>query len=342
MRSRFLLSLALLIPCLIAASPGRADDAQQAAYFRGKTIKFVVGTAPGGGYDSYARLLAPHLGKALEATVVVENQPGAGGLTAIDRIYTAPPDGLQLIIVNGASASLSQLLGESAVRYDLAKIGYLATVASSPWLWLVNPDSPWKSVPDAVKAHAKIRWSAVGPVDGLSDGAAFTCEALQLDCQVIMGYGASNEAAAAVAKGEMDSLYVSDTSANSYVKSGSARAIGVMGRKRSRFFPEITTVFEQMSLTPEQAWWFDLHSSIENLGRILCVPPGMPADRLAYMQAAVKKMLTEPSLIAEGEKTQRYIDFVGPEETRQAAIKVVSSVTPEQKQRIKQIIAKDR
>jgi tripartite-type tricarboxylate transporter receptor subunit TctC len=341
MASRLLSGLAVLVVALSGAS-ALAADSPQAAYFRGKTIKFVVGTAPGGGYDSYARLLAPHLAKALEAAVVVENQPGAGGLTALDRIYTAPPDGLQLIIVNGASASLSQLLGESAVRYDLAKIGYLATVASSPWLWLVNPGSPWKSVPDAVKAHAKIRWSAVGPVDGLSDGAAFTCEALKLDCQVIMGYGASNEAAAAVAKGEMDSLYVSDTSANSYVKSGSTRAIAVMGRKRSRFFPEITTVFEQMQLTPDQAWWFDLHSSIENLGRILCVPPDMPADRLAFLQAAVKKMLSEPGLIADGERTQRYIDFVGPEETRAAAIKVVSSVTPEQKQRIKQIIAKDR
>jgi tripartite-type tricarboxylate transporter receptor subunit TctC len=339
------LVLALGLACglgTLATGQHAAAQSAEEAYFKGKAIKMIVGYGPGGGYDAYARMLAPSLSKAIGGTVVVENQPGAGGLTALDRIYTAPPDGLQLIIVNGASASLSQLLGESAVRYDLAKIGYLATVASSPWLWLVNPGSPWKSVPDAVQAHAKIRWSAVGPVDGLSDGAAFTCEALKLDCQVIMGYGASNEAAAAVAKGEMDSLYVSDTSANSYVKSGATRAIGVMGRKRSRFFPEITTVFEQMQLTPEQAWWFDLHSSIENLGRILCVPPDMPADRLAFLQAAVKKMLGDPGLIADGERTQRYIDFVGPEETRAAAIKVVSSVTPEQKQRIKQIIAKDR
>jgi tripartite-type tricarboxylate transporter receptor subunit TctC len=300
------------------ALPAAADEAEQAAYFRGKTIRFVVGTAPGGGYDSYARLLAPHLAKALDATVVVENQPGAGGLTALDRIYAAPPDGLQIIIVNGASASLSQLLGDAAVRYDLANLGYLATVAASPWLWLVNPASPWQSAGDALAAHTKIRWSAVGPIDGLSDGADFTCEALKLDCQVIMGYGASNDAALAVARGEMDSLYVSDTSANNYVKSGQTRAIAVMGRKRSRFFPEITTVFEQIKLTDSQAWWFDLHSSIENLGRILCVPPSMPADRLAFLQGAVKKMLADPGLIADGEKSQRYIDYVGPEETRAA------------------------
>ena len=342
MASRLLSGLAVLVACLSGAAPALAEDAQQAAYFRGKTIKFIVGTAPGGGYDSYARLLAQPLAKAFEATVVVENQPGAGGLTALDRIYAAPPDGLQIEIVNGASASLSQLLGEAAVRYDLAKIGYLATAASSPWLWLVNVNSPWKSVPDAVKAKAKIRWSAVGPIDGLSDGAAFTCEALKLDCQVIMGYGASNEAAAAIAKGEMDSLYVSDTSANSYVKAQTARAIGVMGRKRSRFFPELPTVYEQMAVTADQAWWFDLHNSIENLGRILVVPSGMPADRLAFMQEVTKRVLTDPALIAEGERTQRYIDYLGPNETRDAAVKVVSALSDAQKQQVKAVLAKDR
>jgi tripartite-type tricarboxylate transporter receptor subunit TctC len=342
MRSRTLHSVASLALCLACAAPALADDAQQAAYFRGKTIRFIVGTAPGGGYDSYARLLAQPLAKGFEATIVVENQPGAGGLTALDRIYAAPPDGIQIEIVNGASASLSQLLGDAAVRYDLAHIGYLATAASSPWLWLVNVNSPWQSVPDAVKAKSKIRWSAVGPIDGLSDGAAFTCEALKLDCQVIMGYGASNEAAAAIAKGEMDSLYVSDTSANSYVKAQTARAIGVMGRKRSRFFPELSTVFEQMKVTEEQAWWFDLHSSIENLGRILVVPPNMPADRLAYMQAVTKRVLTDPALIAEGERTQRYVDYLGPNETRDAAVKVVSALTDAQKQRVKEVLAKDR
>jgi tripartite-type tricarboxylate transporter receptor subunit TctC len=337
-RALLVAACALLLPNL----PALADEAQQAAYFRGKTIKFVVGTAPGGGYDSYARLLAPHLAKAFDAVMIVENQPGAGGLTALDRIYVAPTDGMQIQIVNGASASLSQLLGDAAVRYDLAHIGYLATAASSPWLWLVNVNAPWKTVPDAVKAKAKIRWSAVGPIDGLSDGAAFTCAALKLDCQIIMGYGASNEAAGAIAKGEMDALYVSDTSANAYVKAQTARAIGVMGRKRSRFFPELTTVFEQMEVTPEQAWWFDLHSSIENLGRILVVPPNMPAERLAFMQAVTRKVLTDPAVVAEGEKTQRYVDYLGPEETRAAAIKVVSSLSEVEKKRVKDVLSQGR
>src|SRR5919112_1224080 len=70
--------------CILAASlgnalsPAAAQNAEE-AFFKGKTVKIVVGYGPGGGYDVYARMLAPYLGKTLGATVIVENQPGAGG-----------------------------------------------------------------------------------------------------------------------------------------------------------------------------------------------------------------------------------------------------------------------
>jgi hypothetical protein len=86
--------------------------------------------------------IAPHLSKALGATVVVGNQPGAGSLTALSRIYTAQPDGLSIMIVNGTAAGLSEIVGESTVQYQLGKFGYLGIVSASPWIWLVNPEKP--------------------------------------------------------------------------------------------------------------------------------------------------------------------------------------------------------
>src|SRR3954466_2868335 len=111
-------AIALGLACgvgLLASHAARAQSAEE-AYYKGKTVKMIVGYGPGGGYDAYARMIAPHLSKALGATVVVENQPGAGGLNALNRIFTAPPDGLQMMIVNGTAASMSQLLGESATH----------------------------------------------------------------------------------------------------------------------------------------------------------------------------------------------------------------------------------
>src|SRR5580704_19220287 len=82
----------------ITAPAARAQDAER-AYFSGKTVRLVVGYGPGGGYDAYARMIAPHLSKVLGASVVVENQPGAGGLVALNRLPTAAPDGLTMMIV---------------------------------------------------------------------------------------------------------------------------------------------------------------------------------------------------------------------------------------------------
>ena len=87
-------------------------------------------------------MIAPYLAKTLGATVIVENQPGAGGLIALNRLYTAPPDGLQISLSNGTSAVFAQLTGDQAARFDLAKFSYLATVGAPPGLWLVGPDSP--------------------------------------------------------------------------------------------------------------------------------------------------------------------------------------------------------
>jgi tripartite-type tricarboxylate transporter receptor subunit TctC len=330
----------VLLAASLAATPSSADDAAEKAFFSGKTIRIVVGYGPGGGYDAYARMIAPYLAKVLDATVVVENQPGAGGLVALNRVYNAPPDGLLMMIVNGTGAALSQLGEQAGARYDLGKISYLATVSASPWMWLVGPNSPVKTPQDVIKSGSKVNWAAGGPADGLSDGAAFTCEALKLDCRIVLGYGGSNQAALAVTRGEMDAIYVSDTSANNYVKAGNSRAIAAMARQRSRFFPDVPTIFESVKLDADQQWVFDLRAAIENLGRIMVVPPNMPEGRRAFLEAAFKTVLTDPALVAEGERSQRYIDYLPADATRKNALTVVVNITPEQKKRVQDILAK--
>jgi tripartite-type tricarboxylate transporter receptor subunit TctC len=346
-RVRRWLAAALTAPFLIVsfaagwaglAGPAAAEDA--AAFYRGKTFRFIAGAGVGGGYDTYARMLAPHLGKALGATAVVENQPGAGGLVALNRIYVAEPDGLQVLILNGGVAVLSQLFELESVKYDLAKLEYLATVSSSPWLVLVNPSSPYKSIQDMKAAKEPIRWSAVGLIDGLSDGATMVCEAFALNCKVVMGYKSSSEGALAIARGEMDAIFVSDTSANHYVQAGSTKAIGQVGLKRSQFFRDLPTVLEAGDLTPEQQYWMKLRTSTDALGRVLVTTPGIPNDRLDYLKDAVKKVLTDPAVIAEGQKGDRYVAFEDSETTRKRALDIVANTPAEQKARIKHVVTK--
>jgi len=190
-------------------------------------------------------------------------------------------------------------------------------------MWMVGPDLPIRTPQDAMTFERKINWAASGPTDGSSDGASFTCEALKLQCRIVLGYGSSNLAALSVARGEMDSFYLYDTSADSYVKAGSGKVIAAMGRERSRFFPEVATIFEQIQLNADQQWPFDFRTALDNLGRILVAAPDTPPARLAYLRAALKASLTDPGLVAEAERTHRYINYLDAE--RRAGLQLPSS-----------------
>ena len=155
------LCCALAVVALGGALPS-ASAQEGKAYYAGKTVRMIVGSGTGGGYDIFSRLIAPYLAKELGTTVIVENQPGAGGLISLNRLYVAPPDGLQISLTNGSAAVFAQLTGDQAARFDLAKFTYLATVGAPPSLWLVKVDSPIREVSQALAAKMKWRWASSG------------------------------------------------------------------------------------------------------------------------------------------------------------------------------------
>jgi tripartite-type tricarboxylate transporter receptor subunit TctC len=246
------------------------------------------------------------------------------------------------MFVNGYGGAYSQLTDQQGARYDLAKLGYVATLSAPPSLWTVGTHVGTKTMTDAIKSGRKWRWAASGPVDSLSDGAAFTCEAFKLDCQIVLGYKGSNDAALAVSRGEMDALYVTDTSANHYVQANDIIALATVGRNRSRFFPELPTVFEATRLNAGQEWLFDFRHQVQSLGRILVVPPGMSEGRLSFLEAATAKAVSDPQFLAEGDKRQLYTDYVDAAGTRKNAMGIVTAITPEQKKLVHDILARAR
>jgi tripartite-type tricarboxylate transporter receptor subunit TctC len=336
---RPLVCLSLAVGWIVSAPLARAQETEK-AFFAGKTVRMVVGSGTGGGYDIFSRMIAPYLSKVLGTTVIVENQPGAGGLIALNRLYVAPPDGLQISLSNGTSAAFAQLTDQQGVRYELAKFSYLATVGAPPGLWLVGPDSPVREVQQAIDAKMKWRWASSGGMSGLGIGAAFTCEALKLDCHVVQGYKGSADAGLAVTRGEMDALYVPESSANNFVKAKQSWALATISRTKSRFFPDRPTIFEAARMDAEQTWMMEYLANVEKLGRILIAPPGIPPARLAFLQDAVKETLHNPQLIADGEKAERIIEYLDPASTHRNALAVAGGIAPEQKARVLGILAR--
>ena len=114
----------------------------------------------------------------------------------------------------------------------------------------------------------------------------------------------------------------------------------IAARTRSKVLPEVPTMYEAVKLTSEQEWWLDFRAGLNDLGRILVTAPGTPPERLAFLRAAIKKVLTDPGVIAEGAKTQRFIDFRDGEEAHKTTVKVLSGLTPEQKARVREVVLK--
>jgi tripartite-type tricarboxylate transporter receptor subunit TctC len=321
----------------LAAQPAAAAD----DYYKGKTMKIVVGFGAGGGYDAYSRMLAPYFEKELGATVIVENQPGAGGLRALNRFQRAPADGLQMTIINGTGASLQQVLGMNGVRFDLTEMKYLGIVDAPRWIVLVKPNSPHSTLEDLKKSTGKISWGGSGKISGTSDGAAFTCHTLQLNCNIVSGYKGSAAVALALAQGEMDGLYVSETSAFKYVQSKNAKAIATWNRKRSKLFPDLPTVFEQQKLDDKQAWWVDYRNAVEGVGRVLVAPPTTPKERVDTLRAAAHKIMSDPKVVAEFAKKKRFINYAPAEEAEKMVQTALKSVTAEQKKEIRKVVLGD-
>ncbi len=315
--------------------------AQPAAeFYKGKTVRFIVGVGVGGGFDAYARMLAPHIGKALDATVVVENLPGAGGLLALNQMAVAQPDGLRFKILNGTPSLLAQILEQDNIKYDLTTMPHLAGVAAEPWGVLVGEQTGIKTAQDLVKPGRKIRWGGTGPTGGPSDGASLTCQALALDCRVVLGYRGSAEIALAVQRGELDGLYVTDASLAQYLNAQQGLVVAMASRERSKVLPAVPTFYESLNLTPEQEWWLDFRAELNGYGRVLLTMPGIPADRLAHLRAAIAKVLTDPAVIAEGAKTQRFIEYRDGATMQGVATKLVKQLSGERKAQVREAVLK--
>ncbi len=331
---------ATTLAAALALGSGAAQAQAAAEFYKGKTVKFIVGVGVGGGFDAYARMLAPHIGKALDATVVVENLPGAGGLLALNQMAMATPDGLRFKILNGTPSLLAQILDQPNVKYDLTTMPHLAGVAAEPWGAMVKPGGPFKSLQDLVKPGQKVRWGGTGPTGGPSDGASLTCQALKMDCRVVLGYRGSAEIALAVQRGEIDALYVTDASLANYQRSGQGLVIGIADRKRSQVMPTVPTMYEALTLTKEQEWWLDFRAELNAYGRVLLTMPGIPADRLAHLRTTIGKVLTDPAVIAEGAKTQRFIQYRDADTMQKLAQKLVKGLSADRKAEVQQVVLK--
>jgi tripartite-type tricarboxylate transporter receptor subunit TctC len=301
---------------LLAVLPVPAVAESAAAFFQGKQVRFYTMGSPGGGYDTYMRALIPHLEKKLGARMLPTNEPGAGGLIAVNRTVNAPADGLTILLVGGETLVTAQLYDAPGVNYDVRKLPWLARVSSEAKVALLGPKSPYASVADLVKSVTPVTWAGSSKIDGNTDFTAIMAHALGMKSKMIVGYKGTGDMNLAIQRGEVDGRVVSEESAALYGPSNGMRVVAVLARTRVEQFPDAPTLFESAKLAPAQARLIDWRASIAGLGRLMVVTPGTPPERVDLLQKTLAEIIRAPAFVAEAKKLSLSANHAGADEVR--------------------------
>jgi tripartite-type tricarboxylate transporter receptor subunit TctC len=236
-----LLPSALLLCC---ASAAYAAEAQQ---YPVRSIRLVLGFAPGGASDTMARTLGTRLSEGLGQTVVIDNRPGAGGNIAAEIVAKSNPDGYTMLLGNNGILSINVSLYEKPGFHPLKDFAPVVLAASQPNIVAVHPSVPAKSIKELV-AFAKAK---PGQLNYASSGGGTSPHlAGELFKRmagvdfVLVPFKGGGPAVAAVVAGQCQFIFATSLSVQPHMKSGRVRALAVTTPKRSPSFPELPTVSE--------------------------------------------------------------------------------------------------
>jgi len=323
---------AALAPC------GRSYATNALDFYKGKTVRIVVGYAPGGGYDSYARLIAPGLEARLGAQVIVENKPGAGGFNALSALLREPGDGLRMLLLNAEAAVLLQLVEPSVHRFDLRKLAYLGRVSYEYRTLVARKGGEFDRIDGFVKAAKVVHFGAGDRIDTMGDPASILCQTLNIACKIITGYPGAVEVGFALQRGEVDALVVSESQALSYMRGDLVAAVAILGPGKAPQLPNVPSIFDLVELSAEQSKWLRFRAEFAEFGRTLIMPGDTPPDRVAALEDAVASVLTDPQVQAEGARTKRPIAYAPPSDARRFVETVLGGIDPQEQAFIKKLL----
>jgi tripartite-type tricarboxylate transporter receptor subunit TctC len=297
----------------------RAMSASADDFYKGKTIRLIVGNSAGGAMDDWGRFIAQHLGRHIPGTpdVLVQNMPGAGAIIAANHIYNiAKPDGLTLGLVNPANY-IDQLLGSKEVKFDWPKFSWVGSPETIDQVLFIRTDAPYKTLEDMRNAKEPPRCAALARA-----GLGYLLprlleESIGIKLNMVLGYGGGGEMNLAIEKGEVHcragtvSAYVGREPTRTWIQKGFVRGLTQSGTKRYPKLPDVPTVYELMEQykTPDPIKRLArVVLSSGELGRPFIAPPGLPADRLKILRDAFTKAMNDPALIADAQKRKWDLD----------------------------------
>ena len=326
-RKAFILRLAVIsatILSVIWVPPGISADLQQCKQLQGKKMRWIVPNAPGGGYDTYSRLIEPYLEKTLMSEITVENIPGAGGLVGAKTIQEARPNGLTIGILDGSGMLIAALSGEKNVPNLSNDFTILNRIARSRQVWATGANSPLRSISD-VLGEAENRLIVFGTLNVASlsfYNIAVTSHLLGLDAEIVTGYRGSKAGVLAVQRGEIEIISYSFESILRHIESGDVRPLLQISDEPISSHPVLKDIpllggGDGLAARRAAALGRDVQSAqldvstlsaIIGVGRLIVAPKGLDPSMAGCLEEALGKALADPDLQRAAAKAKRSFD----------------------------------
>lgn len=316
MKRKTLLYLAItvgLVFVLVESSAGAAE------FYKGKTIRLIVGTSAGGGYDTYARVIARNITKHIPGnpSIIVQNMPGAGSIIAANYLYNvAKPNGLTMaMLISGII--MEQVMGIKEMKLDVSKFKWIGAPTVGVPACAIMGFTGLKTLDDVLKSKKPIIFGAAG--SSTREQPRILRDFLGANVKVVLGYKGTSSIRAAMQRKEVDAacwqwVSMKITARDMLDAKGDDKMIPFLLQGESqdpevRNLPKYTDfIKDKENLDAFKAW----------MGQYLffrpfALPPNTPADRVNILRTAFKKTLKDPEFLALAKKTKLDIRYVSAE-----------------------------
>lgn len=309
---------------LLAVGLGFASIASvsaQEAFYKGKTIRIVVGFAAGGGFDTYSRVIARHIGKHIpgDPAVIVENMTGAGSLIAANHTYNvAKPDGLTIGHFIGG-LFLGQVLGQKGIEFDARKFEYIGAPVKDHVVCALTKASGITSVERWMAAKTPVKMGGTAPGNSTPDNATRVLgAALGLPIQLVTGYKGTSQIRLAAESGELaGGCWGWDSISATWRKGLDSGEVAVVLQAAAKPHPDLPKIPNAVNLAKSdearKLLEVGIHGDSE-IVRTYTLPPGTPKDRLEILRKGFTETLKDPDFLADALKAKLGVDPVGPDE----------------------------
>ncbi len=310
-----------LAPVLLWAASAAAQDSV-AQFYKGKQITIIVGTAAGGGYDTYARFLARHMSRHIPGNpgIIVSNMPGAGSNTAGTYLAkVAPKDGTVIGSIFGG-AVIEPLIGTTTPQYDPSKFHYLGSANDDVYVCLARKDAPPQSFGETLEKEIVMGASMAS---SSSDFSAILKNTIGARFKIVLGYTGSRNIMLAMEKNEVQGACgfawpsINVTNPSWFGDSGFVR---VVAQTHVKGHPELNAMgvplASSFARTPEEKAILELYFSHTQFGRPYVAAAEVPNERVEALRTAFMATLKDAEFIAEAKKFGLDIDAVEGDEVQ--------------------------